>query len=43
VWTRPAPVKDPAQQRIRELTLAVVFGATIALLGVLLGAIVASW
>jgi len=43
VWTRPAPVRDPGQQRVKELTLAAVFGATIALLGVLLGAIVASW
>jgi carbon monoxide dehydrogenase subunit G len=43
VWTRPTPTRDPAQQRIRELTIAALIGAGIALLGVLLGAIVASW
>ncbi len=43
VWTRPTPARDPGQQRIRELTVAALIGAGIALLGVLLGAIVASW
>ena len=43
VWTRPTPTRDPAQQRIRDLTIAALVGAGIALLGVLLGAIVASW
>jgi hypothetical protein len=43
VWTRPAPVRDPVQQRIRDLMLGAAFGAVIALLGVLIGAIVAGW
>jgi carbon monoxide dehydrogenase subunit G len=43
VWTRPAPARDPDRQRIRDITLAAAFGAAIALLGVLLGAIVAGW
>src|SRR5262245_52893131 len=43
VWTRPAPVRDPDRQRIRDITLAAAFGAAIALLGVLIGAIVAGW
>jgi carbon monoxide dehydrogenase subunit G len=43
VWTRPAPVPDLDRQRIRDITLAAAFGALIALLGVLLGAIVAGW
>jgi carbon monoxide dehydrogenase subunit G len=43
VWTRPAAVVDPARQRVRDMTLAALFGAGIALLGVLLGAMVARW
>ncbi len=43
VWTRPAPVRDPVQQRIRDLMLGAAFGAVIALLGVLIGAVVAGW
>jgi carbon monoxide dehydrogenase subunit G len=43
VWTRPAPAPEPDRQRIRDITLAAVFGAAIALLGVLLGALVAGW
>jgi len=43
VWTRPAPVREPDRQRTREIVLAAAFGAVIALLGVLLGAIVARW
>jgi carbon monoxide dehydrogenase subunit G len=43
VWTRPAPVIDAARQRARDLFTGAVFGAVIALLGVLVGAIVARW
>jgi carbon monoxide dehydrogenase subunit G len=43
VWTRPAPERDPVQQRVREMVLAACFGAGIALLGVLIGALVARW
>lgn len=43
VWTRPPAQRDPAQQRVRELVFAASFGAGIALLGVLIGALVASW
>jgi uncharacterized protein len=43
VWTRPASGADPARQRVRELMLAAVFGAAVALLGVLIGAFVAGW
>ncbi len=43
VWTRPPAVRDPDRQRIRDVALAAAFGAAIALLGVLLGAIVAGW
>jgi uncharacterized protein len=43
VWTRPAPVRDPVQQRVRDLMLGAAFGAVIALLGVLIGALVARW
>jgi carbon monoxide dehydrogenase subunit G len=41
VWTAPAPVVDPARQRVRELLLAATFGAIVALLGVLVGVIAA--
>jgi len=43
VWTRPPAQRDPVQQRVRELVFAASFGAGIALLGVLIGAVVASW
>jgi carbon monoxide dehydrogenase subunit G len=43
VWTRPAPERDPVQQRVREMVFAACFGAGIALLGVLIGAVVARW
>ena len=43
VWTRPAPVIDPARQRVRDLLIGAAFGAVVALLGVLVGAIVARW
>jgi hypothetical protein len=36
-------VVDQARQRIRDLVLAACFGAVIALLGVIVGAIVAGW
>jgi hypothetical protein len=43
VWHAPAPAVDPARQRIRDLMVGAAFGAAIALLGVLVGAIVAGW
>jgi carbon monoxide dehydrogenase subunit G len=43
VWHAPAPVVDPARQRIRDLMVGAAFGAIIALLGVLIGALVAGW
>ncbi len=43
VWTAPARVVDPARQRARDLVVGAVFGAVVALLGVLVGAIVAGW
>lgn len=43
VWTAPAPPVDLARQRMRDLFLGAVVGAVIALLGVLVGAIVAGW
>jgi carbon monoxide dehydrogenase subunit G len=42
VWTRPPAVREPERQRVRELILAATLGAAIALLGVIIGAIVAS-
>jgi carbon monoxide dehydrogenase subunit G len=42
-WTAPAPVVDAARQRVRDLLFGAVFGAVVALLGVLVGAIVAGW
>ncbi len=43
VWTRPVPGQDPERKHIKDLILAAGLGAAIALLGVLLGAIVARW
>jgi hypothetical protein len=43
VWARPAPVIDPARQRVRDLLVGAAFGAVVALLGVIVGAIVAGW
>jgi carbon monoxide dehydrogenase subunit G len=43
VWTRPAPEVDPARVRARDLMIGAAFGAAIALLGVLIGALVAQW
>ena len=43
VWHAPAPAVDPTRQRIRDLMVGAAFGAVIALLGVLIGALVAGW
>jgi carbon monoxide dehydrogenase subunit G len=43
VWTRPAPPVDLARLRARDLMIGAAFGAVIALLGVLIGALVAGW
>jgi uncharacterized protein len=43
VWTAPVPAVDPVRQRMRDLMVGAVFGAVLALLGVLVGAIVARW
>jgi len=43
VWHAPTPAVDPTRQRIRDLMVGAAFGAVIALLGVLVGAIVAGW
>jgi carbon monoxide dehydrogenase subunit G len=43
VWTAPAPAVDVNRQRIRDLMVGAAFGAVVALLGVLVGAIVAGW
>jgi uncharacterized protein len=43
VWTAPAPTLDPGRQRMRDLLVGATFGAVVALVGVLLGAIVAHW
>ena len=43
VWHAPAPAVDPTRQRIRDLMVGAAFGAIIALLGVLVGALVAGW
>ena len=43
VWTVPEPPVDLARQRMRDLLVGAVLGAVIALLGVLIGAIVAGW
>jgi len=43
VWTAPVPAVDPARQRMRDLLIGAAFGAAVALLGVLVGAIVAGW
>jgi uncharacterized protein len=43
VWTAPAAPVDLSRQRARDLLVGAVFGAVVALLGVLVGAIVAGW
>ena len=45
VWTAPGPdaVALAARQRVRDLMVGAVFGAAVALIGVLIGAIVAGW
>jgi hypothetical protein len=43
VWSAPASRAEPGQQRTRDLLLGASFGAVVALLGVLLGAIVTRW
>jgi uncharacterized protein len=43
VWTRPAPELDLGRQRMRDLLVGASFGAAVALLGVLLGALVSRW
>jgi uncharacterized protein len=43
VWTRPAPAEDLSRQRMRDLLVGATFGAVVALLGVLLGALVSHW
>jgi uncharacterized protein len=41
VWTTPVAPIDPARQRVRDLLAGAAFGAIVALLGVIVGAIVA--
>jgi hypothetical protein len=45
VWTAPGPdaATQLARQRVRDLMVGAAFGAVVALLGVLIGAIVAGW
>jgi carbon monoxide dehydrogenase subunit G len=43
VWTRPVPPADLSRQRMRDLLVGATFGAVVALLGVLLGALVSHW
>lgn len=43
VWTRPTPELDPGRQRMRDLLVGATFGAVVALVGVLLGALVSRW
>jgi uncharacterized protein len=43
VWTRPQAPIDLARLRTRDLMIGAAFGAAIALLGVLIGALVAGW
>jgi carbon monoxide dehydrogenase subunit G len=43
VWMAPVPPVDLARQRMRDLLVGAAFGAAVALLGVLVGAIVAGW
>jgi carbon monoxide dehydrogenase subunit G len=43
IWTAPETPVDLARQRMRDLLTGAVVGAVIALLGVLIGAIVAGW
>jgi carbon monoxide dehydrogenase subunit G len=43
VWSRPSPAEDPGRQRMRDLLVGATFGAAVALIGVLLGALVSHW
>jgi uncharacterized protein len=43
VWTRPVPAEEPGRQRMRDLLVGASFGAAVALIGVLLGALVSRW
>jgi len=43
IWTVPEPPVDLAGQRMRDLLVGAAIGAVIALLGVVIGAIVAGW
>jgi carbon monoxide dehydrogenase subunit G len=45
IWTAPGPdaASQLARQRVRDLMVGAAFGAVVALLGVLIGAIVAGW
>jgi carbon monoxide dehydrogenase subunit G len=45
VWTAPGPdaAALAARQRVRDLMVGAAFGAVVALLGVLIGALVAGW
>jgi uncharacterized protein len=43
IWTAPPAPVDPTRQRARDLLVGAIFGAVVALLGVLVGAIVAGW
>ena len=43
VWTRPTAEMEPGRQRMRDLLVGATFGAIVALLGVLLGALVSRW
>jgi carbon monoxide dehydrogenase subunit G len=43
VWTVPEPPVDVSGQRMRDLLVGAAIGAIIALLGVVIGAIVAGW
>jgi carbon monoxide dehydrogenase subunit G len=43
VWVAPESQPDPARQRVRDLLVGAAFGAAVALLGVLVGALVAGW
>ena len=42
-WVAPVPAGDPARQRMKDVLVGAAFGAIVALLGVLVGAIIAGW